>query len=161
MADLNPYDAPRHAERPPKRRIIWSAIGGGIVLLLTPPAVLVTIAGTCSATTNAPPERSLPILIAGPLIALSILMVLTAALDRWCGDGDRGRNRLGVLIATPVVVAIATAIGYGLALLTYELLGRGSAGFHTGAAIASVTIAYGVPFVALVAMLCVGWRVGR
>src|SRR5437764_1166861 len=130
MSEPNPYEPPREPEPLTTGKVVKRSVGVAAVIVLTPPAMIVAIGISCTASTlRIGPIEGLLVSFGGPLLTLVALMVWAAALHR---PGPKEPFtmpwRIGVLLATPIVVAVATAIGFGLAALVVDLTGRAAGG---------------------------------
>jgi hypothetical protein len=158
MTDPNPYEPPQ-APQPLKRvHVVKRGLGVAAILLLTPPAMVVAIMGSCAVARMAP-GQPIWLAIGMPLAVLTGLMVGAVLLDRpRKGDPNQRPSRAGILLATPAVVVMAVGLGFLLALMIVQLTtvpGQGVSGLWT-----ALVLFWLPPTVALLAMLLIAWRAG-
>jgi hypothetical protein len=162
MSDPNPYQSSQTTE--PRRRnpLVKRGLGVGVILLLTPPAIVVAIASSCTAARAVPGYSAAFIPIAAPFLVLTGMMVAAVVLDRpQRGDPNRTRSRAGIFLATPAVVALAAGIGFGLGILVVQSTSVRSGGLNERAMWLALIAFFLLPTLALLAMLIIAWRAGR
>jgi hypothetical protein len=162
MSNPNPYQPPKMPEPLRRSQVVKRGLGVAAILLLTPPAMAIATAGSCAAATIVPGQLAAILAIAGPFGALTGLMIWATALDRpGRGDPNRGSSRAGIFLATPVVVAVAAGIGFGLGGLAVYWTSVNEGGLsERGMWIGLITF-FSLPTAALLAMLTIAWRAGR
>jgi hypothetical protein len=159
MSEPNPYESPRSEEPLTPAQVVKRGIGVATILLLTPVAMVIAVAGACTASMVFPGLPWMLIAVCFPLLLLVGLMVWAAVLDRARpGDANRAKSRLGVFLATPAVVAIAMAVGFGLALLVVSILSEAEGGFSARGMLIGTVLFWAVPGAALIGMLWLAWR---
>jgi hypothetical protein len=170
MPEINPYQPPQTPEPLTRAQAIKRGIGVGAVLLLTPLAVFISVAAGCTAQRFLPslahPLRSIILdysVIGGiPLLTLVGMMIWAIVADqRRGGDPARRKARTWWLLLTPVVVAGATALGIGLAILVVDVTSRNAGGVTTTGIMVGLALFALTPTIALFAMLAIAWRAGR
>jgi hypothetical protein len=157
MSDPNPYEPPRSLEPLTKGQVVKRGIGVALILLATPPAIVIAVAVSCTAGDyflNIPPI----LMFSMPLIVLSALMGWAAFLDRpKRGEPNRTQGRVGIFLSTPLVVAIATAVGFAIAVPVFFATGGPGYGIRLWMVLAAFWLP---PGVTLLAMLWLAWRAG-
>src|SRR5688572_26963088 len=145
MSEPNPYETPK-TEQPLKRsQIVKRSVGLAVILLLTPPAMVIAILACCTAGAF----NIIPHIILGvPLAILTVLMLVAAALHRSENKRQVGdKPRIALLLATPFCVAPSLALGFFLAASAY-----GQNGF-------AIMVAFWLPpATVLLLMLVLAWR---
>jgi hypothetical protein len=160
MADLNPYEPPQELTPLTIHQRAKRRIGFGLVLLLTPPAMVIAVATSCSVASFAPSDGARWLVVfGGPLAVLCGMMMWAANFrGRKSGDSNRVQSPAGMLFATPVVTAVAMMIGFGLAIVIFVAVNEAlGVGVYPGM-VAGVTTFWIAPAVALVVMLWLAWR---
>jgi hypothetical protein len=108
MTEPNPYESPK-VEQPLKAgQIVKRSIGVGVVLLLTPPAMLIAIGICCSASSFTPGWLTILVILFGPFVFLSGMMAWAAS---YVEEDHRAPSRLKALYAVPRIVAVGVAVG--------------------------------------------------
>lgn len=162
MTEPNPYESPQSGEPISLGRVAKRAGGIGIILLLTPLAVLIALGASCTASILAlrashPGTDAAPFLLAAPVIPFGVLVAMTgyAAWRHYRSTAPHERRgRITILLLTPWAVVAATGLGFAA---TYALIEWGQ-GEHVLTAIATF---FATPLVALLAMLFWAWRCDR
>jgi hypothetical protein len=157
MNPVNPYEPPQTPEPLKRAQIVKRGLGVALILLLTPPAMAVTVFASCTLGRMAPGQSRLLFVFVVPIAVLTGLMVWAMFLDRpRLEDPNQKPSRAGLFLATPAVVAVAMIVGFVFAaamvllprtLRQYEWALQNAAYFF-----------WPVPAVALLAMLTIAWR---
>ena len=154
--DPNPYESPK-TEQPLNRvQRLKRGIGLAAILLLTPPAMIIAVLTCCSAPFWFPATPPL-IVVVVPFALLTGLMGWAAYVSWPRKDApNSGKGPVGILLWTPVCVAVAGVLGFGLAALAYAGIGEGD-DFIRGESL--VLPAFWLPpAVTLLVMLWLAWR---
>ena len=120
--DPNPYESPR-VEQPLKRsQMVKRGVGLAAILLLTPPAMIVAVLTCCTAGRWFPAIGAL-IAFGGPFALLTGLMACAAYFQSTISKGDPNstKSSLGIFVATPIFVALASVVGFVFAAFAYAL----------------------------------------
>jgi hypothetical protein len=164
MADPNPYQPPHMPDPLSTTKVVKRAIGFGVILLLTPIAVAVTIAIACSTTTLLPEIKTSPwdaVLRYGyvlmlPFAVLSAMVAWAARIHIHNTRAGKRAGRVAILLFTPIAVVVATAVGFGLTYLYVEAPGPRQ--FDTAAMIVGFLLFISPPSLALIGMLLWAWN---
>ena len=159
--DENPYEPPRTSQPIKRATIVKRGAGVALILLLTPPAIVATVAASCAAVTAYPPVTIyLPVI--APLVVLTSLMILAAYLDRRRPEEPNSQlSRAGLFLATPVVVFLASVIGFGAAAFVFHATSIQTGGADESGMWATIIAFWTLPTIALVTMLFIAWKAGR
>ena len=123
--DPNPYESPKTEQPLNRMQRLKRGIGLAAILLLTPPAMVIAVFTCCSAQLWFPGFPSL-ITIVAPFALLTGLMGWAAYESRPRKEAPNTKNGpIGILLWTPVCVAVAGVLGFGLAGVTYKAIGDG------------------------------------
>jgi hypothetical protein len=142
--------------------VVKRGIGVGLILLSTPPAVLIAFCGGCFAARVGSGLSSALVAFVAPLLTLLGLMVWAAVLDHRRRDDPNSRTtRAGIFLATPLIVAIAMAVGVGLAWLIVDLTSRAAGGLNETGVWTGLVVFGLVSGSALLIMLGLAWRAGN
>ena len=164
MDDPNPYEPPKVTGPLRPAQLIKPGIGIGLILLLTPPAMAIAVLTSCTLLTRFTPHVEGVEFIAAvlPLVVLTGLMVWASVLARPRKDDPNQMSpRIGYLLITPVVVLLALAVGFGLAMLAVFIV-TSSGGDPYGTAFPIAVIVFWLtPSAALLFMLWLAWRAVR
>ena len=120
MSEPNPYEPPQSAEPLKPAQVVKRAVGLGAILLLTPPAWLITLGIACGAGRFAP--RFLTLGPPGMFVMLVLPLIVLAGMMAWAVwtvkrdpcPGEKTRRRIRLLLLTPIAVAAMMPIGFGL-----------------------------------------------
>jgi hypothetical protein len=162
MSNLNPYESPQSGEPTSLGQVAKRAGGIGIILLLTPLAVVIAFGANCTVAILAlratPPGTSeAPFFLAIPVVSFGVLVAMTYwAVWRHYRrtETHQRRGRITILLLTPLVVVAATGLEFAA---TYALI-EWSPGEQY---LPALTTFFATPLIALVAMLYLAWRCDR
>ena len=157
MPEINPYEPPKSASKPTRR--LRQGVGVAIILLLTPPAMVIAVAGTCRMLPSIP-GSGIPFACGVPLLVLTGLMVTAAVLDRpRRGDPNSRPSRAAVLLGTPPVVAIAGF--FAICIAAVLILASPTLSAYEASMRTAPLIVWTITGAALLGMLLLAWRAGR
>jgi hypothetical protein len=163
MADLNPYEPPQELTPLKIHQVAKRRIGFGLVLLLTPPAMVIAVGVSCTAETWV---RGLPgwtprmvVTFVGPIIGLTGMMGWAAILAlREKTDFKRVRRLVLILLTTPLAVGAAMGIAYA-GIIAYVMFLDAKIGLSDIVTIGLAISAFWLlPAATLLAMLWFAWR---
>jgi hypothetical protein len=163
----NPYKAPRPSGQL-ARRAGKGKVGLGVMLLLTPPAMVIAVMGSCAAAMTVDGRWRTWVFFGLSFAALIAALVTIQLLTNRAAQNPSGRRALArILWSTPIVVGISWAVGLGCAIVVYLAVGSSLArriGPDDAARAAKVPAAivfWCVPAISLVLMLLRAWIVGK
>ena len=163
MTEPNPYDPPQSPVPLTRTQIVKRGLGVTLIILLTPPAMVVTVLGCCSvASRMTDPSRGAVALLL-PLVVLTGLMFWAMHLDRpQAGNPNRRPSRAGIFLVTPAVVAAGIVLGFVLAAVVVLMAGSiGGLPLYELAMQNSIYVFWLPPAAALLVMLGIAWRSPR
>jgi hypothetical protein len=159
MADVNPYEPPKSESPLSGAKAVKRWFGVGLILLLTPPALVVASVTSCADSRWVPGSSPLQLTIAGPLAVLTALMFWAAAIHYARQGAPRHTpSRIALLLSTPLFVAGGTAVGFLLTWLVVDLASRVEHGLSINGIRWGLANLLLVPGATLIAMLWTAWR---
>lgn len=162
MTDPNPYESPQAAEPMSVGTVAKRAGGIGLILMLTPLAVIIAFGGSCAAALLTPDisNRSIGYAV-GFLMFLGIPLGVLVAMTSWAAwrhyrstEPHERRGRITILLLTPIVVAGVIWLDFAV---TNALLAWGQGKLY----LTAIATFFATPLLALVAMLYLAWRCDR
>jgi len=158
--ELNPYESPKTDKPLARSQIVKRSVGLAAVLLLTPPAMVIAVFVCCNVGVMFFPAHRLLVVFGIPLGILVGLTILAATLRGPRKDDlkNTGLPGIGVLLATPCFVALATVVGVVLAGLTYLAAELPGGSMPPWADWAMMAACWSPPSITLLVMLWLVWR---
>lgn len=161
MTEPNPYEPPRELEPLTRGQVVKRSVGVAAIILLTPPAMVIAVLVSCNSNWLSGVRFSTLAMIAIPLATLTALMVLAAVINGpRRRDSNRSGSRVDIFLATPLVVGVAMAMAFVVALVIsaagIDVLLKSS----VPAILVSDVVFWVIVSAALLVMLWRAWRAG-
>jgi hypothetical protein len=164
MSEPNPYEPPKTDQQLKRSQKLKRSVGVGVILLLTPPALVVTFLTCCTVSRVLFNEPGSVLGLIGPLLVLVGLMTWAARLDRGTRDERlTASRRRRILLAMPFIVAGSLFIGMLLAGVylgvSEAISNRGNPDDANRMDYSIATVLFvSAPTITLIAMLWRAWR---